>query len=708
MMAKRAAVILLFVGLILSVQPIVAQSDSTKPDSTKPLFSHEEMWMMKRVGAPVPSPDGKWIVFSVTEPSYDEKEQRSDLWIVPSDGRSKPRQITYSLSGEGGIAWSPDSRKIVFSAKREGDDVSQLYILNIDEGGEAVRFTTLSTGARSPQWRPDGKSILFTSNVYPGANDDEENKKIAADRKAQKYKARVYNDFPIRNWDKWMDDMEAHIFVQSVNDTAKAKDIFAGTTFVSQPGFSGSLGSSGEDFGATWTPDGASIVFVATTKRNTSAYAFVNVHLFVVTASGGEPRQLTPDNGSYANPTFSPDGKSLYCIFNPTNAWEYNNNRLAKLPWKNSTEPTILTKSFDRSVGNFALTPDNKTIYMLAEEAGHEKLFSLPASGGEVKRVFDMNAGVYTSLAIPSKAPSTMLFGKWESAASPSEIIAFDLKAQQHKFLTDFNTSKAKQLQLPPLREFSFTSKEGNRIHNMLVVPPGFDASKKYPLVVMIHGGPHNMWRDNYFLRWNYHLLALPGYVMLLTDYRGSVGYGERFAQAIQGDPFVGPASDIHQGIDEALRQFSFIDSTRMAAMGASYGGHMVNWLQGTTTRFKCFVSHAGLINLESQWGTSDVIFHREIGNGGPVWEQGEVWRTQNPARYAANFKTPVLVTVGENDFRVPINQSLEYWSYLQRKQVPSRLIVFPEENHWIQKGENSKFYYKELHAWLERYLGKK
>lgn len=676
----------------------------SQTDSTKPLFTHEDMWLMKRVGGPAPSPDGKMVVFQVTEPSYDEKEQRSDLWIVPGDGSANPRQLTFSLAGEGGMAWSPDGKKIAFSAKREGDEVAQIYILNIAEGGEAIRFTSLSTGARSPRWRPDGNAILFTSSIYPGAATDSANKKIAADRKARKYKARVYEGFPVRNWDHWLDDLQPHLFVQSLDDSAKATDIFAGSKLIEGPGFSG---ASSEELNAVWTPDGNGIVFVATTRANTSAYSFVNTHLYFLSAAGGEPEQLTPDNGSYSSPSFSPDGKSLYCIFNPTNAWVYNNNRIATLTWPGRSKPDVLTEQFDRSVGSYVLSPDGKTIYLLAEDAGHEKLYSLPSSGGSVKLAIDTDTGVYTGLAIPSKAATTMLFGKWESALYPAELIAFDLKSKKHRFLSSFNNAGAKTLNLPPLRDFWFTSKTGKRIHNMLVVPPGFSESNFYPLVVMIHGGPHNMWRDYFFLRWNYHLLATPGYVILLTDYTGSTGYGEKFARGIQGDPFIGPALEIHEGVDEAIRKFAFIDSTRMAAMGASYGGHMVNWLQGTTTRFRCFVSHAGLINMESQWGTSDENYFREINNGGPVWEQGEVWRTQNPARLAANFKTPVMVTVGENDFRVPINQSLEYWSYLQRRQVPSKLMVFPEENHWIQKGENSRFFYQEVHAWLKKYLMK-
>jgi dipeptidyl aminopeptidase/acylaminoacyl peptidase len=688
--------------VLLAFAPTVHAGE---PDTVRPLITHEDIWLMKRVGDPVPSPDGRWIVLSVTDPSYDDKEQRSDLWIVPSDGTKPPRQLTFSLGGEGGIAWSPDGKKLAFAAKREGDEASQIYILNIAEGGEAIRFTTLSTGARMPQWRPDGKALLFVSSVHPGAADDEANKKIAAERKARKYKARVYTSFPIRNWDRWLEDMQPHLFVQTFEEGAKPKDILAGSAMVQEPGFSGRLGTSSEELDAVWSPDGNWIVFNATTKRNEAAFAFVDLRLYKVIASGGEPEAISPADGSYSGARFSPDGKLLLCSFSPTSDKVYNLTRIVRFNWPSTVVPEVLTRTFDRSVGSFGVTPDGRTIYLLAEEAGHEKLFSVPSTGGKVNLVYDMSEGVYSGLAVPRGGSDGNVFARWESASSPAEIVRIDLKTKQHVLLTRFNTEAAKKLNLPPLRHFWFTSSRGKNIHSMIVLPPGFDEGKSYPLVAMIHGGPHNMWRDYFFLRWNYHLLSQPGYVMLLTDYTGSTGYGEKFAQDIQGDPFVGPAAEIEQAVDEAIRWYKFIDGDRLAAIGASYGGHMVNWLQATTTRYKCFISHAGLINLESQWGTSDIIYHREVNNGGPVWEQGRVWREQNPIRRAENFRTPVLVTAGENDFRVPVNQALEYWSILQRLRVPSKLIVFPEENHWIQKGENSRFFYKEVHEWLDRHM---
>lgn len=704
---RRLRLFIIIISLVTFAPYVLELRAGAQTATGKTPLTHETMWMMKRVGAPSPSPDGHWVVFSLTEPAYDEKDQVSDLWIVPADASERPRRLTFSKGGESGAAWSPDSRRLAFSAKREGDEVSQIYVMDVASGGEAVRVTSLSTGARSPVWSPDGKALVFTGTVYPGALDEEANKKIAAERKAQKYRARVYDRFPVRNWDKWLEDTQGHLFVQTLEPGAKARDLLAGTKLVGEAGFAGRVTDSGEEFDAVWTPDGDSIIFVATTTRNAAAYANVNSSLFQVGATGGEPVRLTAGNDSFSRPTFRPDGKALYAVFNVEgNGKVYNLDRLAMFQWPNMKEPVILTANFDRAVGSFAITPDSRSIYLTAEEAGNEKLYTLPAGGGEVTLALDMTRGVYTGLKIPQKASSAILIANWESAMNPPEVFRLDLKSKTQQPLTTFNSDRVAQIDWQPLRHFWFTSKAGKRIHNMVALPPNFDEKKKYPLFVVMHGGPHSMWRDNWGLRWNYYMLARPGYVVLLTNYSGSTGFGEKFAQSIQGDPFVGPANEINEGADEAIRLFPFIDGSRQAAAGASYGGHLANWMQATTTRYKCLVSHAGLINLESQWGTSDTIYSREINNGGPVWEQGRVWREQNPIRFARNFHTPILLSVGENDFRVPLNQTLENWSVLQRLQIPSRLIVWPDENHWILKGENSKFFYQEVHTWLKKYLG--
>jgi dipeptidyl aminopeptidase/acylaminoacyl peptidase len=239
----------------------------------------------------------------------------------------------------------------------------------------------------------------------------------------------------------------------------------------------------------------------------------------------------------------------------------------------------------------------------------------------------------------------------------------------------------------------------------MIVRPPAFDAAKKYPLLVLIHGGPANNNLDQITLRWNYHLLAAPGYVILMTDYTGSTSFGEKFAQAIKLDPLKTPGDEIDQAVDEALKRYPFIDGSRMCAAGASYGGHLANWIEATTTRYKCIVSHAGEVDLTTQWGESDSNYDRELVNGGPPWAASPIWREQSPLTYAANWKTPMLLSIGERDYRVPLGNTLENWAVLQHQHVPSRLLVWPDAWHWITKPEDSRHFYAEVHAWLARYL---
>ncbi len=670
-------------------------------------LTHETLWLMPRVGAPAASPDGRWVVFPVIHPAYNPADQESDLWIVPADGSAPPRRLTFTKGVESGVAWSPDSRRLAFSARRDGDEENQIYVLDLAAGGEAARVTALSTGATSPRWRPDGQALLFGSSVYPGAADDAANRKIAAERKARKYNARVFDGFPIRHWDQWLDDRQLHVFVQGLAPGDQPRDLLAPTRLAAEPGFSLPLAPlGGQELDAAWAPDGQSIVFTAATRRNAAAYADVPTHLFQVGAAGGEPKALTSGDDSYAKPAFRPDGRALYCQYSRHSANTYNLDRVAMFAWPSPGERTVVTADFDRAVDKFALSPDSRTLYLIAEDAGLERLYAAPASGGAVREAGRLASGVYTNLSVPDRSASTLLFANWESAVNPAEVVRIDPASGERRPLTRFNAERAASIDWQPLRHFTFISKRGKQIHNLLALPPAFDESKKHPLLVLIHGGPHNMWRDQFFLRWNYHLLAQPGYVVLMTNYTGSTGFGEKFAREIQGDPLQGPGDEINEAADEALRRFPFLDATRQAAAGASYGGHLANWLQATTTRYKCLISHAGLINLESQWGTSDSIYHREVSNGGPPWEQGKVWREQNPIRFARNFRTPILLTVGERDFRVPLNQTLENWSVLQRLRIPSRLIVFPDANHWIQRGEDSRFFYQEVHAWLKKYLG--
>ncbi|HEX6161579.1 MAG TPA: S9 family peptidase [Thermoanaerobaculia bacterium] len=667
-------------------------------------LTHETLWLMKRVGSPSVSPDGKWVVFSLTEPSYDSKEQVADLWIVPADGSAKPRRLTGNKGGESSPAWSPDSRRIAFAAKREGDEENQIYVLDLS-GGEAQRITNLATGAASPKFSPDGRSLLFASNVFPGALDEEANKKAAKEEKDRKEKVRIYDNFPIRNWDRWRDNRQPHLFVQNL-DGGAAKDLLAGTKLVAEVGFAGTGGGEGrESISGEWSPDGKWIVFGASTDRTSAAFAETTVALYRVAAAGGEPERIASKAGSYGGGEFSPDGKTLFATFNENSAKVYNLNRIVAFDWPSMTNERLITPPpNDRAVGDFSLSHDGKSIYFTAEDAGLVKLYSVPATGGTAKVVVDQERGVYGGLSLADDAP--VMVATWGSSVDPAEIVRVDLTTRKHRNLTDFNVAKARTIDWQPPQHFWFTSKRGRKIHNMIVLPAGFDATKKYPLFVLMHGGPASMWSDSITLRWNYHLLAKPGYVMLLTNYSGSTGFGEEFAQFIQGDPLRGPAEEILEAADEAIKRYPYIDATRQVAGGASYGGHLASAMEAWSgTRFKALVNHAGLVNLESQWGTSDTIYSRELMNLGPVWEQGAVWREQNPVRYASQFKTPMLLSIGEKDFRVPLNNTLENFALLQRLRIPTRLLVWPEENHWILSGENSRVFYREVDQWLRRFV---
>ena len=664
-----------------------------KAQDKKPI-THEDMWMMKRVGAPAMSPDGSKVIFSVTEPSYDEKEQINDIWIVSTDGNSEPRKLTAGKAGESSYSWSPDGKYIAFIAKRDGEEESQIYTMNIEEGGEAQRLTKLSTGTSSPKWSPDGKMILFNSSVFQNCYVDSCNKKMIEEKKKIKYKARVYTTFPIRSWDKWLDEKQTHAFVQEVHPDSAARDIFADVSISKLEGFNYS--------NAIWTKEGKEILFVASTDANTAAYQETSHHFYKVSMYGGDAIQLTSGKKDFSNPVFSKEGNELYCLQSDNNNNKiYNENKLTKYSWPEMKNELQLGKELNGPIQNIFV--DQKEVFVNSENQGRDLIFKMKNDGSNFELLSKTNDGSYSNLNVAKNQP-TILVSNYESTIMPPEIVKINSDGS-HTFLTKFNSDKLSKLDLQNGEIIWFTSSRGKKIRSMMIKPSGFDAQKKYPLFVVMHGGPAGSWKENWSYRWNYQLLAKPGYVLLLTDYTGSTGYGEKFAHDIQFDPFRGPGQEINEAAADAIKRFSFIDGKKQAAGGASYGGHLANWMQATTTHYKCLISHAGLVNSVSQWGTSDDIFGREMMNGSTPWMQSKTWKEQNPYNYAENFKTPMMVTVGENDFRVPINNSIENWNILQRQKVPSKLIVFPEENHWILKAENSRFFYQEVHAWLEKYL---
>jgi dipeptidyl aminopeptidase/acylaminoacyl peptidase len=663
----------------------------------KRVITHEDVWLMYRIGDPVLSPDGKQAVFSVTEPSYDSEKTVSDLWIVPTDGSASPRRLTASRGAESGAVFSPDGRSVAFTTKREGDESDQLYLLPL-EGGEARRLTSLSSGASSPQFRPDGKAILFQTMLWAGARSVEEHDQLADGEKKRQDTARAYDTFPVRFWNFYLDGREPAIVVQEL-DAATPRVI----------GIAPLRGSfnptgGGENVAAIWTPDGTGIVFQATANRDRAMYEETETALYLVSSSGGSPRRLTPSGASFTDPRFSPDGRSLYAheSRNATEKQIYFVTRLARLNGPDWSTISILSADWDRSVGGFAVSSDSRTLYLEAEDDGAVKAFRIPSEGGTPEPVYAPGAGGLSGLT----AEGEIIVAKQSASTDPGQIVRLNPASRDVTPLTRFNRERLAELLLPAPEHLWFTAENGKRIHSVLVPPPVIEAGKSYPIVVNPHGGPNSMSADQFSLRWNYHLLTSPGYYLLMTNYTGSTGFGEKFTDDIERDVLRGPALEILEAIGEAAKKHPQIDLTRQAAIGASYGGYLMNWFNSTTTQFRCLVNHAGAVNNESQYGVNDGGLSRELRMGAPIWETGKgQWFDQSPIRYSTSWKTPMLITQGELDYRVPLSESMTTFKLLQRLKVPARFVLFPDEGHWILKGPNSKRHMEEVLAWLGKYL---
>ncbi len=678
--AKRSGVLLLMLGTTFGAS---AQAPAKHP------LTFDDLIKLHRILPPEVSPDGKWVAYGISTPDLEANRSVSNIWIVSTSG-GDAIQLTQS-GKDSAPSWSPDGKTLAFLSGRDG--TSQVYVISM-EGGEAKKLTTLSTGADLFKWSPDGKSIAFTSEVYVDCKDDACNGKRDEEKEKSKVKAHIADHLLYRHWDHWSEGKRSHLFIQPVEGSAAARDLTTGADYDVPPEERG--GSADINF----SPDGKEICYTAVTDKVEAIST--NGDLFLVTVAGGESRRITTNQGFDGNPVYSPDGK--YIAYHAQMTAGYEADRWQVMLYdRQAGKSESVSANFDRSATDLAWSPDSKTIYFLAENETLQPIYAMePRAGATPKKLIDgFNA------AFSFSANGKTLVAERTSLTMPGELFVAAGDGSGLKQLTHANDSILASVEMNAPETFWFEGAEGTRVQAMIIRPPESVSTKKYPALVLLHGGPQTMWSNAWGYRWNAQVFSGAGYVTLMINRRGSTGYGQKFTDEITNDWGGRAYVDVMKGIDAAIVKYPYIDKSKMAAAGGSYGGYMADWLATHTDRFKAIVSHAGVYDKVSMYATEELWFEEHDSQGTP-WTAPDNYKKWSPSTYVAElgkFKTPTLVVAGERDYRVPYTQSLEFFSALQRQAVPSKLLVFPDEGHWVLKPQNSQLWYKTFLDWLAKYV---
>ncbi len=664
---------------LLLLAPLAGQA----ADGPAAPLSAETMWKIQRIGEPALSPDGKQAVYAVT--AYDDEKDKgeADLFLVSTAG-GQSRRLTSMPGNDSEPAWSPDGRWIAFVAKRGEDKESQLYVIPTD-GGEATRVGDVPTGVSAPKWFPDSQRIAFISRVWPDLPDWQNARQRMEEREKSKVKAQSWNRPPVTRWDHWIDDRQAHVFSIPLGGGAPTAITLG----------SGQELSREETSRNTFdiSPDGQEVAFTADIDP-TGVDA--NYDVFVVPATGGKSRDLTLDNvADDVGPKYSPDGRWLLYTRQTIKRF-YADSHQAWLIDRNSDARRRLATDWDRSLEGFIWAPDSKSLYAAIDDAATNRVYHFDITSGRQAAVTTSSS--FSGLAIAGKP--AILVGIRQSFREPPTLVRIATRDGQVTKLSDLNDALLAGVAFGDVESVNYQGAGGDDIQMWVIYPPGFDPAKKYPLYLLMHGGPFLGVQDAWTFRWNAQVFAGWGYVVTWHNFHGSSGFGRSFTDSIDPDGITKPYQDTIKAA-EWLASRPWIDHERMVAGGGSYGGFLAATLLGRPHPFKALVAHAAVYNDFTQYGSDYGAGKRRFFE---AWERPEEFARYSPHSYAANFTTPTLVLHGQLDQRVPLNQGIELFNTLQNRGVESRLVYFPDENHWILKRQNSLYWYGEVRDWLEHY----
>jgi dipeptidyl aminopeptidase/acylaminoacyl peptidase len=650
-------------------------------------MSVKDLLALKWVSQVTLSPDGARAAFVVLEPDRAKNVRQTHLHLVSlAAGPASVRQLTNTPGLNTAPCFSPDGKTVAFVSSRREEE-PQIWTIPVD-GGEARQLTRLATGVSGPLlWSRDGKTIICSSEVYPDCKDEACNAKRLREAQQSKVKARVYDQLLIRHWNHWRDARRSHVLAISI-PTGAARDLTPGPHDAPPIALGARLDLS-------LARDGKTLAYVSNTDAVVATST--NNDLFEVPLAGGKARRLTTGKGNDYSPRYSPDGRQLAYLSMAREGYEADRPRLIVRELKSGKE-SEWTKKFNDQVSEIVWAPDSKAIYFTAPFQGREELFVATAAG-----VRQLSKGLYAkNLQVTPDGRTLVVID--EAADRPPELYALGRDGQGKRALTAFNSWLPRVARFQRAEHVWFEGDGKAKIHAVLLKPPGFVRGKRYPALVMLHGGPQGATGDDFHPRWNLQMFAAAGMVVFGINFHGSVGFGQAFTDSISRDWGGKPYRDVLKGVDH-LAALPFIDGKKICAAGASYGGYLVNWIATQTQRFACLISHAGLYNMESKYGSTEELWFPEHEFGGTPWTNRALYRKHSPHSYAEKIRTPTLVIHGQLDYRVPVEQALQMFTALQRQRVPSRLLYFPDEDHFVQKPQNIELWWGTMRDWLARYM---